>query len=128
MSAEVLADGWFGAVTASLAGDDGPVGEAVDADVEIVVATDDGKVPTRWSVRGGRLAEVAPAGADGPPAEATIPLTDAQLGAFLSGEVDPAVAFMRGDLKPEGSAAAVLALFSAWARPSTRAALAGTSA
>lgn len=129
MSAPLLTDPWFTAVTAALAAaDDGPVGEAADATAELVVATDEGKVTTRWAVRGGRLVEVRWAVDGDEPAAVTVPLAAAQLASFLSGQADPAVDFMRGDLKPEGSSAAVLALFAAWARPACRDALAGATA
>lgn len=124
MSDVALDDGWFSALTAALAGDDAPVGEPADVDVELVVATEAGKVPTRWAIRGGRLTEVRRAADGDDPAAVSVPLDAAQLGSFLAGDADPAIAFMRGDLKPEGSSAAVLALLSAWARPSCRSALA----
>lgn len=130
MSAEVLTDPWFAAVAAALPADDAdPPGEDADAVVEVVASgAAAGTVRTRWVVEGGRLVTVAPAGADDPPAATTIPVTAEALAAFARGEADPAVAFMRGDLKPEGSSAAVLALFSAWARPACRAALADVTA
>lgn len=41
-------------------------------------------------------------------ADVLFPLTDAQVGAYLAGELDLSVAYMKGDLKPEGSTAAIV--------------------
>ena len=118
---ELLTDAWFDAVNASLDGlPEGPGGSGV---VEVVVnGGDPARVATRWVVADGRLVSVALAdgGAD---ADATVAQSRADIEAIVAGERDPAVAFMRGDLKPEGRAAAVLAWLSALARADTRAAL-----
>ncbi|QGG94772.1 hypothetical protein [Actinomarinicola tropica] len=125
---ELLSDEWFAAVDAALASaaDDGPAAEPVAAEVELVVSgAAAGTVATRWVVEDGRLASVRPAG-DGDEATTTVPITAEDLRAVLVGEDDAAIRYMRGDLKPEGRTADVLALVSALARPACRAALAGT--
>ena len=51
---------------------------------------------------------VGPVDVDG--AEVRIPVTAAQLAAFTAGDESLAQAYMRGDVKPEGSTRALLAL------------------
>lgn len=122
--AEVLSDGWFDAVTEALASvPPGPGGSAV---VEVVVSGGgDGKVRTHWVVEDGRLTAVRPADGTEVAADAVVPQRHDALLALVAGDVDPAVAFMRGDLKPEGASSAVLAWLSALAHPECRRALAG---
>ena len=92
--------------------------------VEIVVSgADPDPLVTRWVIDEGRLVAVS-AGAGGG-ADVSAPQTADDLRAVLAGDLDPAVAFMRGDLKPEGSAAAWYAFVSAMNRPETREALRG---
>lgn len=124
-----LEPGWFDAVTTALAAVDAgadPIGEPdAAAEVEIVVSgADPDPLLTRWTVDGGRLVAVRVAEPAAEPADVTAPQSADDLRAVVAGELDPAVAFMRGDLKPEGSAAAWFAFVSAMNQPSTRAALA----
>lgn len=128
MSTEVLTDAWFDEVTARLraAAPDRVGAPDASAQVELVVSgTETGKVATRWVVEGGRLVAVRAATAEDPPAGVSAPQSADDLRAVVAGELEPAVAFMRGDLKPEGSAAAWFAFVSALNQPATRAALAG---
>lgn len=129
---EVLSDEWCAAATSALAdaaSGGGPVGAPdADGEVELVVAGDAGKVTSRWVVSGGRLVGVRLVGDGEEPAPVSIPVTDDDLRAIVAGDLDPAVAYMRGDIKPEGSSAAVLAFVSALNRPECRDALAGLSA
>ena len=119
---EVLSEAWFDAVNESLTSvPPGPGGNAVVA-LE-VSGGGSGTVLTHWVVQDGRLASVRPA--DEAAADATIPVRHDLVEQLVSGHVDPAVEFMRGNLKPEGASAAVLALLSALANPECRAALAG---
>jgi putative sterol carrier protein len=100
----------------------GPGGSGV---VELVVSGGDpARQSTVWVVDDGRIVSVA-AGGDGAEPEVTIPVSRADVESIIGGELDPAVAFMRGDLKPEGSARALLAFLSAVTRDDCRAALAG---
>lgn len=120
---------WFDAVTAALAAVDAgadPIGEPdAAAEVEIVVSgADPDPLVTRWVVEGGRLVAVRIAEDGADPADVTVPQSAGDLRAVIAGDLDPAVAFMRGDLKPDGSAAAWFAFVSAMNQPSTRAALA----
>jgi SCP-2 sterol transfer family len=124
----VLSDEWFDSVTATLASADGGAVGAPEASahVEMVVSGgDSGPLRTRWVVEGGRLVAVRAAADDDVDADVTAPLSADDLRAVVSGDLDPAVAFMRGDLKPEGSAAAWFGFVSAMNRPETRASLAG---
>lgn len=122
---QVLTDDWFRSVTESLTSlPEGPGGSGV---VEVVVnGGDDGRLTTVWVVADGRLVSVGAADGSSEP-DATIPQSRADIEAVINGERDPAVAFMRGDLKPEGSAAAVMAWLSALSRPDTRAVLQGST-
>lgn len=126
---EVLSDEWFARVDAALADvDEGaPTGdEAVAAEVELVVSgAPSGTVATRWVVERGRLVSVRPV-VDGDEPTTTMPIAVDDLRAVLAGEDDAAVRYMRGDLKPEGRTADVLALVAALARPACREALAST--
>lgn len=126
---ELLSDEWFEAVNAALASseDDDPVGEPVTTEVELVVTgLDGGPVATRWFVEGGRLASVRPASPGDQPVDTTAPIAADDLRTVLAGEDDAAIRYMRGDLKPEGRTADVLALVAALARPACREALAGS--
>jgi putative sterol carrier protein len=125
---EALTAEWFDTVTAALASDDaGRIGEPdASAQIEIVVAgADPDPLRTRWVVEGGRLVSVRPATDGDAEADVSAPQSAEDLRAVVAGDLDPAVAFMRGDLKPEGSAAAWFAFVSAMNRPETRAALSG---
>jgi hypothetical protein len=118
---EVLSPEWCQAVTTALADlPPGPGGSGVAA----VVATggEFGRVTTNWLVEDGRL--IAICVDDGSTeAEVSIPQVRGDLEAVIAGERDAAVAFMRGDLKPEGSSRALFALLSALARGDVAAAL-----
>jgi hypothetical protein len=121
---------WFERANAALAaeGDAGAVGESAPIAVEVVISGgEDGKLSTRWDLANGRLVAVRPVADGDPPPAASIPLVHADAAAIVAGERDPGVSYMRGDLKPEGRSAAVLALMSALARPSCRDALAAAS-
>ena len=126
---EVLSDEWCAAASAALAdaaSGGGPVGAPdADGEVELVVSGDAGKVTSRWVLAAGRLVGVRVVGDGEEPAPASIPITDDDLRAIVAGDLDPAIAYMRGDLKPEGSSATVLAFVSALNRPGCREALAG---
>lgn len=125
---DVLSAEWFDEATAALSADDGgAVGEPdASAEIEILVSgADPDPLRTRWVVDGGRLIAVRAAGDGDADADVSAPQKADDLRAVVAGALDPAVAFMRGDLKPEGSAAAWLAFVSAMNRPETRQALAG---
>ncbi|MBK5222877.1 MAG: SCP2 sterol-binding domain-containing protein [Acidimicrobiia bacterium] len=127
---ELLTDEWFAIVTSQLAAAAGPssAGDTDDTEVEIVVSGGDhGPVRTRWVIEVGRLVAVRAVSDDDAAAPVTIPQTHRDLAAMVAGELDPAVAFMSGDLKPDGSSAAVVAFMSAMNRPEARAALAGSA-
>lgn len=97
--------------------------------VELVVSgTKGGKVATRWSLENAWLHSVRVALPDEEPATLTMPIKAAELQSLLAGELDPAVAFMRGDLKPEGPTGSLLEFLAALNRPETKAALALFSA
>lgn len=121
---EVLSPEWFEATNVALDGlSEGPGGSGV---VELVVTGgDEGRLAIHWVVEDGRLRAVRPASESGVDAEVTVPQTRHDLGELVAGRLDPAVAFMRGDLKPEGSARALFAWLSALARDDCRAAIAG---
>lgn len=55
-------------------------------------------------IEGGRV--VGEGGAEG---DCELPFTRRQLDAYLAGDLDPTVEYMRGDLKPTGSTQAILA-------------------
>ena len=119
---------WFDDVTAALAAEDSDsaVGAPdASAQIEIVVSGGEpGPLRTRWVVEGGRLVAVrAAAVEDDGDADVSAPQSADDLRAVVAGDLDPAVAFMRGDLKPEGSAAAWFAFISAMNQTSTRVAL-----
>lgn len=96
----------------------GPGGSGV---VEVVVAGDGSpRLALSWVVEHGRLVAVEPSRDSGRTAEVSIPQGQDDLGALLAGDLDPAVAYMRGDLKPAGSAGAFFAWLSALARPECR--------
>jgi len=120
--AQVLSDEWCAAVTDAVS-PLAPRSSAGDADLDVV----SGSRRVRWSVRSGRLVSVAPAAEGAEPAGAEVPMTASSVAALVAGELDPAMAFMRGDLKPAGSSGAVLDWLSALADPGCRAALAGVS-
>lgn len=88
-------------------------------------------------IRDGRVVGSPGAGADdaepgepGEPAEpaVVVPVTAAQLQAMAEGSASMAQAFMRGDLKPEGSTRALLALIELFEDPSFRQGLVGAGA
>lgn len=77
-------------------------------------------------IRDGRVVgPAASAAGDGPEAEpvVTVPVSRAQLQAMAEGTQSMAQAFMRGDLKPEGSTRALLALIELFEDPAFRRAL-----
>ena len=119
---EVLSPEWFEAANAALEGlSEGPGGSGV---VELVVTGgDEGRVAVHWVIEDGRLRAVRPAAESGVEAEVSAPQARQDLEEMVAGRYDPAVAFMRGDLKPDGSARAFLAWLSALARDDCRAAL-----
>jgi hypothetical protein len=121
--ADVLSAEWCAALTAAVA-DLAPRPSAGDADVDVVA----GSRRVRFSVRAGRLASVAPLADGDEPAPVEVPMTAEAVGAMVAGELDPAMAYMRGDLKPVGPTGAVLDWLSALADPACRSALAGASA
>ena len=130
MSAVPFSPEWFERANAALAAerDASAVGEEQSVAVEVVISGgEDGKLSTRWEVADGRLVGVRPVAEGDPPPAASIPLVHADASAIVAGERDPAVSYMRGDIKPEGRSAAVLALMSALARPACRDALAAAS-
>lgn len=94
----------------------------------VVSGGDPDHIWIRWDVADGRVTQVKIFDAAGTDDEVdtTVPLTRANAEAVIAGEIDPAQAYMRGDLKPEGSSGAWFALLSAWARPEVRQALTGT--
>ncbi|MFP3906035.1 MAG: hypothetical protein ACLFWR_03330 [Acidimicrobiales bacterium] len=101
---------------------DGPGGSGV---VEVVVTGDGSqRVALLWVVEHGRLVAVESSADSGRTADVSIPQGQVDLGALLAGDFDPAVAYMRGDLKPEGSVSAFFAWLSALARPECRRVLA----
>lgn len=125
MSEPLTAD-WFDAVTAALGSASGGVVGSPDAaaQVEIVVSgADPDPLPTRWVIDGGRLVAVRAAVDGDEDPDVSAPQSADDLRAVVAGELDPAVAFMRGELKPEGSAAAWLAFVSVMNQPETRDAL-----
>lgn len=125
---EPLSADWFDAVTAALGADDGGAVGAPDASavIEIVVSgADPDPLTTRWVVEGGRLVSVSTAGDGSADPDVTVPQSADVVREVVAGDLDPAIAFMRGDLKPEGSAAAWFAFVSALNRPEAREALAG---
>ena len=114
----VLSPDWCASVSSALADvEPGPGGSGV---VEVVVT---GGEPARQSavlvIDAGRLTAISVDGS-GPESEVAIPQSRADFEAMVRGELDPAIAFMRGDLKPDGSSRAVFALLSALARPQTQ--------
>ncbi len=78
-------------------------------------------------IRNGRVIGPAPASADtaSPEPSVTVPVSAATLQAMAEGSQSMAQAFMRGDLKPEGSTRALLALIELFEDPSFRQALVG---
>lgn len=120
---ERLTGAWCDTVTERLGAlDPGPGGSGV---VDwIVSGAPDGKVRVRWTVADGRPLSVSPVdGASDDEADVETPVRYSDVEAVLDGSLDPAVAFMRGDLKPDGRAAAWFALLSAMARDDVRSAL-----
>lgn len=125
---EPLSAEWFDAASDALSSADAGIVGAPDANavIEIVVSGGDpSPLSTRWVIEGGRLVAVRVSADDDADADVSAPQKADDLRAVVAGDLDPAVAFMRGDLKPEGSAAAWLAFVSAMNRPETRDALAG---
>ncbi len=120
---EAFTTQWAEALTERLGGmGAGPGGSGI---VEWVISGGDpDRVWARWAVEDGRVGSVAISDSTVKEAEVSVPLTRAQAEAVLAGDVDPAQAFMRGDLKPEGSSRAWFALLSALARADHRQALA----
>jgi putative sterol carrier protein len=110
---QALTAAWCEEVTATLS--DLPPGPGGSGIVELVVSGGDpDRVVARWVVEAGRPVSVSVE--PGPPAEVTVPMSRAVADGVLSGDLDPAAAFMRGDLKPEGSSRAWFAWLSAMAR------------
>lgn len=119
----MLSDEWCAALTAAVA-DLAPRPSAGDADVDVVA----GSRRVRFVVRDGRLASVAPVAEADEPAPVEVPMTADAVAAMVGGELDPALAYMRGDLKPVGPSAAILDWLSALSDPACRTALAGAAA
>lgn len=123
----LLDEEWFNRLNQALAGastqDDlsqGPIYE-----VELVVSgTKAGKLATRWRLDNGVLESVRIAKPDEQPTALRIPVKLVEFEQLLSGELDPAVAFMQGDLKPEGPTGDFLAFLAALQQPNSKAALA----
>ena len=90
-----------------------------------------GRARIGQAIRDGRVVGPAdsagPSGTDGAGGEpaVTVPVTAAQLQAMADGSQSMAQAFMRGDLKPEGSTRALLALIELFEDPSFRQGLLG---
>lgn len=124
---ELLTPTWAEIITEQLtAVDPGPGGSGV---VEWVVSGGDpGRMWVRWDIADGRITDVSVLDAPGPDdeVEVTVPLSRVHAESVLTGEIDPAQAYMRGDLKPEGSSRAWFALLSVFARPDVRKALSGS--
>lgn len=119
---DVLSDEWCAALTAAVTGL-APRPSAGDADVDVVA----GSRRIRFSVRDGRLASVAPVADDDEPAAVEVPMTADTVAAMVAGDLDPAMAYMRGDLKPVGPSAAILDWLSALTDPACRSALSGAA-
>lgn len=118
---ELFTDGWAETTADRLAAlDPGPGGSGV---VEWVVSGGEpDRIWVRWDIADGRITGLSVAEAPGPDdeVEVTVPLSRVHAEGVLTGEIDPAQAYMRGDLKPEGSSRAWFALLSALARPETQ--------
>ncbi len=120
---ELLTEAWCAATTERLDGlEPGPGGSGV---VDWMVSGGpDGKVRVRWTVAEGRPLSVAPVDDPGDgESDVEVPVRVDDVDAMIHGSLDPAVAFMRGDLKPDGQAAAWFALLSALGRDDVRSAL-----
>ena len=119
---ELLSDDWFSRVSSALGDlEPGPGGSGL---VEVVVSGGDmGRIRTHWVIEAGRLVSVHRADETEP--DVVIPQSSAAFAELVAGTADPAVSFMRGDLKPDGSSGALLAFLSAMAQPACRKALAG---
>jgi hypothetical protein len=112
--------GWCEAVTAALA--DLPVGPGGSGVVQLVVTGGDpDRVLLTWVVEDGRPVSVSVDSGAEP--QVVVPVSWPIAEQLVTGEIDPAVAYMRGDLKPEGSSAAWFAFLSALARDDTRSAV-----
>ncbi len=119
---DLFSESWCREVSASLA--DLPGGPGGSGVVQFVVTGGDpDRVHLTWVLDEGRVAGVSTE-ADAEP-QVVVPMSRPVAEQIVAGELDPAVAYMRGDLKPEGSSGAWFALLSALARDDTRAALAG---
>lgn len=118
---DTFTSSWADSAGSQLVGlDGGPGGSGV---VEwVVTGGEPDRVWIRWVVDQGRVTQILVDDAAGDPdqVEVTVPLTRAQAEGVLAGKIDPAQAYMRGDLKPEGSSRAWFALLSALARPETQ--------
>lgn len=98
MTIEALSPEWVEALASASAERDG-------ADLGGVVAVTIGKTRRAvFEIAGGRVVGAS----DAEPGVA-IPVTGAQLDAWTRGELDLSVAYMRGDIKPEGSTGTLLA-------------------
>ena len=118
----ILSPTWCDELTQRFAGL--PTGAGGSGTVELVVTGGDvDRTVSTWVVEDGRPTSVTVGSAPEP--EVSVPLSRAAADRVLAGEVDPAEAYMRGDLKPEGSSRAWFAWLSAMARDDVRAALAG---
>ena len=118
---DVLSADWCAQVTSRLA--DLPPGAGGSGVVALTVSGGDaGRVESTWVVEDGRVISISLDGGAEP--EVVAPLSRRDAEAVVAGELDPAEAFMRGDLKPDGSARAWFAWLSALARDDVRTVLA----
>lgn len=119
---DVLSPSWCEQVSERLAAlPPGPGGSGVVA--LVVSGGEPDRLVVSWVLDGGRPTSVD-VGVDVEP-DVSAPLPRVHAEAILAGEIDPATAYMRGDLKPEGSSRAWFAFLSAWARDDVRRAIAG---
>jgi hypothetical protein len=117
---DALSTAWCARASERLA--DLPSGPGGSGVVALVVSGGDpDRVTATWVIEDGRPTSVdLDSGQD---AEVVAPLPRVQAEAILAGDLDPAAAYMRGDLKPEGSSRAWFAWLSAMARDDVRRAL-----
>ena len=102
-----LSEEWVDAVADELAGLEGPSSLTGSVQVD-VTGGPDGDVGVHAVLDGGRLVALRPGPTPAP--DAVLTLTDADARAVVDGQLDPAVAFMRGRMKVAGDMALVLDL------------------
>ena len=107
MTAPWLSEAWFEAAAAEVTGVSGPPTCTGSVVVEVTGGVD-GDAAGHAVFAEGRLVEAGAGPVPSP--EVTLTVTDADARAVLSGDLDPAVAFMQGRLKVVGSMAPVLDL------------------